>query len=46
LKTGFFTDDGFYEWEILQLFDQVAKKRERFPLWLTPLPDSPPGEIV
>jgi hypothetical protein len=30
---------GFYENEILQLFDQVAKKTERFPVWLTPLPD-------
>jgi len=30
---------GFYESEILQLFDQVAKKRERFPVWLEPLPD-------
>ena len=30
---------GFYENEILQLFDQVAKKKERFPVWLTPLPD-------
>jgi hypothetical protein len=28
---------GFYEREILQLFDQVAKKRERMPLWLEPL---------
>jgi hypothetical protein len=28
---------GFYESEILQLFDQVAKKRERVPLWLEPL---------
>lgn len=32
---------GFYESEILQLFDQVAKKKERFPVWLTPLPDEP-----
>jgi len=32
---------GFYESEILQLFDQVAKKKERFPVWLTPLPDQP-----
>lgn len=31
---------GFYESEILQLFDQVAKKRERAPLWLTPIDDS------
>ncbi len=30
---------GFYEDEILQLFDQVAKKRERFPLHLEPLAD-------
>ena len=30
---------GFYESEILQLFDQVAKKRERFPVWLQPLAD-------
>lgn len=29
---------GFYEAEILQLFDQVAKKRERVPLYLEPLP--------
>jgi DNA-binding transcriptional regulator YhcF (GntR family) len=28
---------GFYETEILQLFDQVAKKRERAPLYLEPL---------
>jgi hypothetical protein len=32
---------GFYEDEILQLFDQVAKKKERFPVWLTPLSDDP-----
>jgi hypothetical protein len=32
---------GFYESEILQLFDQVAKKRERAPLWLQPWPDEP-----
>jgi hypothetical protein len=32
---------GFYESEILRLFDQVAKKRERAPLWLQPLPDEP-----
>jgi len=32
---------GFYESEILQLFDQVAKKKGRFPVWLTPLPDEP-----
>jgi hypothetical protein len=30
---------GFYESEILQLFGQVANKRERVPLWLQPLPD-------
>jgi hypothetical protein len=30
---------GFYESEILQLFGQVAKKAERFPVWLQPLPD-------
>ena len=29
---------GFYKEEILQLFDQVAKKRPRVPLWLEPLP--------
>lgn len=28
---------GFYENEILQLFAQVARKRERFPLYLEPL---------
>lgn len=28
---------GFYESEILQLFAQVAKKPERFPVWLQPL---------
>jgi len=28
---------GFYETEILQLFGQVAKKRERVPLYLEPL---------
>jgi hypothetical protein len=32
---------GFYEREILQLFDQVAKKPERYPVWLQPLPDKP-----
>jgi DNA-binding transcriptional regulator YhcF (GntR family) len=31
---------GFYESEVLQLFEQVARKRERFPLYLEPLPDS------
>lgn len=30
---------GFYESEILQLFEQAAKKRERFPLHLEPLTD-------
>ena len=28
---------GFYENEILQLFSQVANKRERMPLYLEPL---------
>jgi hypothetical protein len=28
---------GFYEEEILKLFDQVAKKKERLPVWLEPL---------
>ena len=28
---------GFYEGEILQLFGQVAQKRERVPLYLEPL---------
>jgi DNA-binding transcriptional regulator YhcF (GntR family) len=28
---------GFYESEILQLFGQVARKRERVPLYLEPL---------
>jgi hypothetical protein len=28
---------GFYEAEILQLFGQVAQKRERVPLYLEPL---------
>ncbi len=39
---------GFHESEILQLFDQVAKKRERFPVWLEPLSDEPnasPGKL-
>jgi hypothetical protein len=31
---------GFYEAEILQLFDQVAKKRERAPVWIQPLAGS------
>ncbi len=30
---------GLYESEILQLFDQVAKKPKRTPVWLMPLPD-------
>lgn len=30
---------GFYESEILRLFDQVSKKAERAPFWITPLPD-------
>jgi len=30
---------GFYESEILQLFEQVAKKPERYPVWLQPLPE-------
>jgi hypothetical protein len=34
---------GFYESEILQLFDQVAKKGERFPVWLQPLSDEQSG---
>ena len=28
---------GFYENEILQLFGQVARKRERIPVYLEPL---------
>ena len=28
---------GFYESEILQLFDQAARKRERAPLYLEPV---------
>ncbi len=31
---------GFYEGEILQLFSQVAAKRQRAPLYLQPLPDT------
>ena len=31
---------GFYENEILQLFEQVARKQERAPLWLEPLEDA------
>ena len=34
---------GFYESEILQLFAQVAAKRERFPVWVTPLSDDRPA---
>ena len=34
---------GFYESEILQLFDQVAKMSERSPLWLKPLEDHVAG---
>lgn len=30
---------GFSEHEILQLFAQVAQKRERVPVWLEPLTD-------
>jgi hypothetical protein len=30
---------GFYESEVLQLFGQVSKKRERTPVWLTPITD-------
>jgi hypothetical protein len=30
---------GFYENEILELFEQVAKKPERYPVWLQPLSD-------
>jgi hypothetical protein len=30
---------GFYESEILQLFGQVSRKRERAPLYLEPLED-------
>jgi hypothetical protein len=30
---------GFHEDEILRLFEQVAKKPERAPVWLQPLPD-------
>jgi hypothetical protein len=35
---------GFYESEILRLFGQVARKKERAPVWLTPLEDEPIGE--
>lgn len=30
---------GFYESEVLELFEQVAKKRPRVPLYLEPLLD-------
>ncbi len=30
---------GFYESEILELFEQVSKKPERAPLWVQPLSD-------
>jgi uncharacterized SAM-dependent methyltransferase len=30
---------GFYENEISQLFEQVAKKPERYPVWLQPIAD-------
>jgi len=30
---------GFYESEILQLFAQVSRKRERVPVWLMPIVD-------
>jgi hypothetical protein len=32
---------GFHEDEILRLFEQVARKPERAPVWLQPLPDEP-----
>jgi DNA-binding transcriptional regulator YhcF (GntR family) len=32
---------GFYESEILKLFEQVSKKKERFPLHLEPLAAEP-----
>ncbi len=32
---------GFYETEIIRLFEQVARKKERAPVWLTPLEDEP-----
>ena len=32
---------GFYESEIIQLFEQAAKKHERFPLYLEPVSDHP-----
>lgn len=31
---------GFYEGEVLKLFEQVSKKKERFPLYLEPLPET------
>jgi hypothetical protein len=34
---------GFYESEVLRLFEQVARKKERAPVWLTPLEDEPIG---
>jgi hypothetical protein len=34
---------GFYESEILRLFEQVGRKKERAPVWLTPLEDEPIG---
>ena len=34
---------GFYESEVLQLFEQASKKKERFPLYLQPLPDDQDG---
>jgi len=34
---------GFSEREILQLFDQVAKKKERVPIWLRPLSGESPA---
>ena len=30
---------GFYENEISQLFEQVAQKPERYPVWLQPIAD-------
>jgi hypothetical protein len=37
---------GLHEGEILRLFEQVAKKRERFPVWLEPLSDEPTGKQI
>jgi hypothetical protein len=34
---------GFYESEVLRLFEQVARKKERAPVWLTPLENEPMG---